>query len=76
MTLPTQPLPSQLQMIYGYWDGTNALHALPVKMTPNSQVADFVVFAQDGTSSLKSNVRHQSSGDTNYWYSVVRNQTS
>lgn len=69
MTSPTsQTLPQSISMLYSYWDGTNLLNALPIKLTPNSQVADFVVWDQSGVESVKTNVRHQSSGDLNYWY--------
>ncbi len=73
--MATQPLIRTIVQAYGYWDGTNTLTAIPVKTTANSQAADWVVFAQDGTSSLKTNVRHQSSGDANYWVAEVTTAT-
>lgn len=77
MSAPTaQALPPALVLTHAYWDGTNLLNAVPVKWTAHSQTIDLVAFAQDGTESLKTNVRHQSSGDTNYWYQGIVNPTS
>lgn len=75
MSLPAQALPAYIILVYAYWDGTNALNALPVKMTPHSQVSDWVVFDQNGIASVKTGVRHQSSGDANYWYQSIINPT-
>lgn len=72
----TQSLPGTITLMYAYWDGTDLLAALPVTRTPHSQVSDWIVWDQAGNPSLKTSVRHQSSGDANYWYFNSANQTS
>lgn len=65
--MPLQSLPSNIMFSYAYFDGTDTLNAIPVKTTAHSQSCDFVVFNKDGTSSVKTGVHHQSSGDDRYW---------
>lgn len=63
-------LPANISFGYGVFDGATMLNALPVKTTPHSQVCDFVVFAQNGASSVLTGIRHKTSGDTVYWACV------
>lgn len=69
-------LPANISFGYGVFDGATMLNALPVKCTPHSQVADFVVFSQDGSMSTVTGVRHKTSGDTTYWACVPDAGTS